>query len=125
MGYRSTVRSNVNKAFQLIGDLAQQMTLYKSKPVAYDFSEGEVEIKNEATLVVTGVLINASQSRLGNGALTQGRVTNSSIIIKKEDVEDYSILTDFDRIKVGTKKYGVVGFEDNDYTITLTVVKGE
>ena len=115
MALRDLVNRNVNLAFNTIGDLAIDVMLMDKSVSDYDFEFNETIDGSTRTATVKAVVINRSKLPESPG------LEHIELIMKSADIPDPSV---YDSVIMDNIEYSVSTFEDNDYTITMTVVGG-
>jgi len=113
MGLKSTIETNVENAFSILGDLTVDVTLTKNSN-SYSFGTSDVSSKT-TNVTVKGVLL--ANATLPNET---GR-TGSVLILKSADV---GTLGPNDSFKVGQKTYRFRNYVDNGFTVEVEISGG-
>jgi hypothetical protein len=116
MGFRSTVNGNVKKAFALLGDLAQNVTLTRKANSGFNFATNAPIASTITASIVKGVLIKQRDDpKVGSSIQT-------SFMFKAADISDPTI---YDTITMldGEVWKVVPPFANDGYVITISVAK--
>lgn len=118
MGYANTIRGNVKKAFNLLGDLALDVTLSHTANAGFDFATNSTITPVLTTKVIKGVLVERKRER--------GEKPNSSaqmsFLFKAEDLDDPTVYDTITTI-AGAIWRVVPPYSNDGYLITVNVAK--
>lgn len=118
MGYRTTVRSNVQKAFNILKDLAINVTFSRSTVTEFDFATNAAVATVIPPVIVKAILINKARKPDSE----QSGTSSTSLLMKVEDISDPTI---YDRITMpdGSVWRIVTPCSNDGYTITVEIRK--
>lgn len=123
MGYANTIKGNVRKAFNMVGDLAVNATLTRNANTGYDFATASVKTPTTTSKVVKAILI--TKRRQSADKLSSSLQT--SFLMKAEDVPDptvYDTLTVSAGISTAVGTWRMVPpYENDGYLITVNCAK--
>jgi len=110
MGYKALVNSNVNKAFDLVKDLADVITLTKKVSTSFDFNTGIASSTETAAIVTKAVVVEVNKKSKDRNTLYK------NLMLKTLDVGDVANL---DKVSLlGAEwKIGPLIFTNNYVTI--------
>lgn len=114
--FNTLLTTNVEKAFSLIGDLAEDVILSTIDTVAYDFATSTTSTNAAATTTVSGVISKIYNSDAPNTQLY------ADIILKSTDIS-IDGLDNYDVVTFRSKSWNIVRADDNGFVITLVVSK--
>lgn len=115
--FNKLLTTNVDLAFKLIGDLAEDITLKPVETTTYDFATSTTIKTTAAEKTVKGVVSKTYNSDGPNPQVL------TEIIIKSNDLTVDELDT-YDQIKLRSKTFSIIKAEDNGYIVELTVSKG-
>ena len=115
--FKQLLDTNVTKAFNLIGDLAEDIKLKTVTSTDFDFSTSTTTTTNDTQITIKGVVSKVYNSE---GADTK---MLADIIIKSKDIS-IDTIDNYDVVFLRGKDWNIKTAEDNGYVITLTVSKG-
>lgn len=119
MSLSRRVTTLVRKAFNLVGDIAKNVTLSQKTVESFDFATGN-NLPNPTvttTSVVKAIILSKKRfdRKSGSHSIT------TEIMFKTEDIEDMSV---YDTVTVDNVVWRLVPPYKNDgYVITMTIVK--
>ena len=113
MGYDALVKNNVRKAFNLIGDLKEIVTLTLKKSTAYNFSTAQPAFTAPTTKDVQGLFI---QKKGRDGSL------ECQFMLKAEDLDSPDLYDKLTRTN-GEVWSLVQPFVNDGYIITINLAK--
>ena len=116
MSLRSLVESQVDFAFEQLGDLKTSMTFSGKEETAYNPVSGEVEVTGAVAMTVSGV-IESNYSVIGNDGAT---LYHMDLLFNRKEIE-VSALHTFDHVLVNGSTHPIINFVDDGYTVTVTV----
>lgn len=123
MGYRGTVKSNVNKAFRLLKDLAVPVTLTSKSDSGFDFATNSVKTPVSLTKPIMAIPVTKRRSPDGKGSHS----LQHSFLLKASDIDDPTIYDTLSVLGVNdavAQVWKVVPpYENDGYTITVNVSK--
>ena len=118
MGYSSTVKNGVRKAFNSVGDLVQLVTLTKKSVTGYDFATNVVAATTAPPLVIKGILTEKK------------RMPGKEAPLSKQmqflfNAEDFNEPATYDTITTTTGDvwYVVLPYTNDGYLVTVNVTK--
>ena len=114
MSYRTLITNNVIDAFNLVGDIAEDMTFTNETVTGYDFSNQTLVNGTSNTKTVKGIVSKEYKTNDDKPRI------NADIILKTSDI-DSKTLDGYDTLVFRTKNWAINKYEDNGYVITLTV----
>jgi hypothetical protein len=120
MGYRTTIAGNVKLAFNLLKDLATDVTLVQKSSTGFDFSTGLPITGTTTTKVIKGVL---TKKKRASGDKELSKTITEVFLFKAEDIDDPTV---YDTIQAvtGGGIWRIIPPCDNDgYIITVNVAK--
>ena len=110
---RSQVRSYVNLAFNIIGDLATDLKFVRNSASSFNFALGSPEMSTPITTFIKGVVEQAKKEDSATYSL--------KVLCKNTDVPDVTI---FDYIEIDNVKYNIVHPAETDgYTTEIKATK--
>ena len=116
MAFRTLITNEVNNAFNLLQDLAENITFTNVSNVSYDFSTGETSetTGDQATYraVITKMNKNPSDST----------IITAEVLLKTADV-DIEDLDNYDTLRFRNNDWKINNIEDNGFAVTLTVAR--
>lgn len=71
MGYRQLIDANLTRAFNLVKDLAVDVTFVKKSGTSFDFGAGEVEHKTSLSIATKAVVIDGSKPSKDNNVMKE------------------------------------------------------
>jgi hypothetical protein len=120
MSLRSTVRSNVRKAFSAIKDLAIDITLQQSDSSSFNFRTASAEQTEVVSTVIKGVVIEKKRDKR-EIQTSEANTLKAEIIVITADVSD---LTVYDTAIFEGKSWKVIQpVKDNGYIVVLDVAR--
>jgi hypothetical protein len=114
MSYKTLITNNVKDAFNLVGDIAEDMTLTNETVDGYDFANQTIVNGNTLNAVIKGIVTKEYKTNDDKPRI------NADIILKSSDI-DSKTLDGYDSLVFRSKTWGINKYEDNGYIITLTV----
>jgi len=117
MSLRSFVESQVDFAFEQIGDLKTMVVFSGKESTEYNHASGEVEISGAAEMVALGVVESNYSTISGEGHT----VYHMDILFNKKEMSSVSKLHTFDHVTVNNTTHPIINFVDDGYTVTVTV----
>ena len=121
MGYKSLVDSQVTMAFNLLKDLADDVTLNKSSNVSFNFNTGAKEEKSIPTVIKAVVITDDKKSDIHNSIKREVLFKTRSL----GDINGYDSMTfenAHDTHLNGTWKLGPI-INNDGYTILAEIYK--
>ena len=112
MGYSALVERNIDKAFKLIGDLANTVTLVR-KADSFNFSTLNVKSVELANLVTLAVITVVKKPT------TEHNVKATSMILKTKEVGDINL---FDTVIVNSETYKIGPVVSTDGFLTMVEI---
>ena len=116
--FTQLLKDNVDLAFNLIGDLAEDVTLKTTASVDYDFSTSTTNTTADTQKVIKGVISKIYSPEEDNSILL------ADIIVKSTDISVDEI-DNYDVVNFRNKDWNMRVAKDNSYIITITVQQGE
>lgn len=112
MALRGILQKATDTAFNVVGDLAVDVTFTAGTPSAYNFGTNEVTVTEATSKTVRGIITTTDSDPLG--------VNRSSrvLIVKYSDVGDVDI---YDSFAIGTKSYDIKVIDSNGFTVELDI----
>jgi hypothetical protein len=119
MGYKSMIRGQVNKAFSLVKDLADIVTLTEKNATGFNFSTNTATISTPTTKSIKGLLVERKNTK---GKKDIGTTLNMSYLFKSDDLNSPDI---YDTITTsnGDVWKMVPPYINDGYLITVNVTK--
>ena len=115
--FNKLLTTNIDLAFKLIGDLAEDITLKPIDSTTFDFSTSTTTKTSGTEKTVKGVINKTYNSTGPNPQVL------TEIIIKSNNLTIDEIDT-YDQVRLRSKDFNIIKAEDNGYIVTLTVSKG-
>jgi hypothetical protein len=118
MRYGNTIRSNVKRAFNMIGDLAQLVTLSSQANSGFNFATNAVTTTTTTTLVIKGFLIEKRK----NPSDKLDATIQSSFLFNAEDLPNPAM---YDTITTAANVVWkiVPPYKTDDFLITINVAR--
>lgn len=117
MGYSNTIKGNVKKAFNLLGDIAVNVTFSHTTNSGFNFSTAEVTAPATTTKTIKGFIVAKRRERNEK----PDNAVQMSLIFKAEDIPDPSI---YDTITADSIVWRVIPpYNSDGYVITVNIVK--
>lgn len=114
MSFKTLITNNVTNAFNLIGDLAENITFTNTTVNEYDFSSQSTVSTTDTSLTIKGVVTKSYKTNNDKPRI------NADVMIKSSDVNS-EILDGYDTVVLRSKTWSINSMEDNGYTINLTI----
>jgi hypothetical protein len=114
MSFKTLITNNVTNAFNLIGDLAENITFTNTTVNDYDFANQSINSTTDTSINIKGVVIKNYKTNDDNPRM------NADIMIKSSDVNS-EILDGYDTVVLRSKTWNINKIEDDGYVINLTV----
>tara|TARA_R110002126_G_scaffold108262_5_gene244205 strand:- start:12908 stop:13264 length:357 start_codon:yes stop_codon:yes gene_type:complete len=114
MSFKNLLNNNVTTAFNLIGDLAENITFTNTTVSEYDFANQSTTSTTDASLSIKGVVIKVYKTNNDKPRI------NADIMIKSSDVNS-EVLDGYDTIVLRSKTWAIKEIDDNGYVINLTI----
>lgn len=114
MSFKTLITNNVTNAFNLIGDLAENITFTNTTVNDYDFANQSINSDDDTSINIKGVVIKSYKTNDDNPRI------NADIMIKSSDVNS-EILDGYDTVVLRSKTWNINKIEDDGYVINLTV----
>jgi len=114
MSFKTLITNNVTNAFNLIGDLAENITFTNTTVSEYDFANQSTVSTTDTSLDIKGVVTKSYKTNDDKPRI------NADIMIKSSDVNS-EILDGYDSIILRSKTWSINKIEDDGYVINLTV----
>ena len=114
MSFKTLITNNVTNAFNLIGDLAENITFTNTTVNDYDFANQSINSNTDTSINIKGVVIKSYKTNDDNPRI------NADIMIKSSDVNS-EILDGYDTVVLRSKTWNINKIEDDGYVINLTV----
>ncbi len=121
MGYLSMVRGNARKAFSLVKDLADDVTLTSKNNVTYDFGTKDATAATQTTKVVKGIL--KEQKRYFSSSDSEIHATvGKEFLFLAEDISDPTL---YDTITMSNSSVWrmIPPYKNDGILITVTVTR--
>lgn len=110
MGYNALVKTHVRNAFNLIGDLAIDITLSQSTPTGYNFNTKTLE-NNSATVTTVKAVREYIEREPSDNTI------KVKLIMIADDIINPKI---YDTVTFDGQTWTIIPpYEDNGYTITI------
>ena len=117
MAFKSLITNEVRNAFNLLQDLAEDITFTNNTSTSYDFSTGDVtEDANKTTTIIKGVISKMSKDVNDNTMII------AEVILKSEDASIIDI-DNYDTINFRNRNWSINNVEDNGFAVTLTAAR--
>ena len=115
MGYRAIVNSNVTTAFNMLRDLAEDVTLNESSGETFDFGTGETVAGDNKSVTVKAVVIQDDKQS------TEHNTIKRQILFKTRGLGDINV---YDSVVISgdTWRFGST-LNDDGYTVLAEVYK--
>jgi len=114
MSYQKLIQNNVNLAFDLIGDIGENITFTNKTVTDYNFSTQTVSSSVDTSITVKAVV--ESQYRTNDDTPR----LECNLLIDSKNIDSKNI-DNYDNIVFRNKTWKILKFEDNNYIINLTV----
>jgi hypothetical protein len=114
MSFKNLITNNVTTAFNLIGDLAENLTFTNTTVSDYDFANQSTTSTSDVSLTIKGVVTKSYKTNNDKPRI------NADIMIKSSDVNS-EILDGYDTVVLRSKTWSINSMEDNGYVINLTI----
>jgi hypothetical protein len=114
MSFKNLLNNNVTTAFNLIGDLAENITFTNTTVTEYDFANQSTTSTTDVSLSIKGVVIKVYKTNNDKPRI------NADIMIKSSDVNS-EVLDGYDTIVLRSKTWAIKEIDDNGYVINLTI----
>ena len=110
MSYKALINKNINKAFNMLKDLAEDVTLVKKSSNTFNFGTGDVTNTESASILTKALLLDSNKKSDAHN------VTTKNVMLKTQEVGD---LNAYDKLTIaGTEwKFGPVINSDNYITL--------
>jgi len=116
MGYKALIDKNVLKAFNLLKDLAEVVTLVKKTGVSFDFNTLTATEVNAASITTKAVITDSTK------ASDKTNVMTKVMLLKTKDIGDIAL---YDKIQYKSATW-VIGLPvTSDNFITIVTVQKE
>ena len=116
MAFRTLITNEVNNAFNLLQDLAENITFTNVSNVSYDFSTGETSETTGTQATYRAVVTKMNKDPSDNTIIT------AEVLLKTADV-DINDLDNYDTITIRNNSWKINNIEDNGFAVTLTVAR--
>jgi len=113
MGYNSLVSRNVDKAFKLIGDLANTVTLVRKATSTFNFSTLNIKETDQANLVTTAII---SDIKKPSG---EHNTKASSLMLKTKEIGDINL---FDTVIINNESFKIGPLISTDGFVTTVEI---
>lgn len=114
MSFKTLITNNVTNAFNLIGDLAENITFTNTTVTEYDFANQSTVSTEDTSLTIKGVVTKSYKTNDDKPRI------NADVMIKSSDVNS-EVLDGYDTVVLRSKTWSINSMEDNGYTINLTI----
>ena len=114
MSFKTLLTNNITNAFNLIGDLAENMTFTNTTVNDYDFANQSTTSTTDASLVIKGVVTKSYKTNNDKPRM------NADVMIKSSDV-DSEVLDGYDTVVLRSKTWTINEMTDDGYVINLTI----
>jgi hypothetical protein len=115
MGYRSLVVNKVRKAFDLVKDLAIEVTLTQKDTTGFNFGTAENNMSTPVITVVKAVVVTSDKTSAEKGTITK------EVLLKSEDVNDITL---YDKITINGIVWSInFPHKDDGYVTTLNIYR--
>lgn len=116
MGYNELMISKVRQVFNLIGNLAINVTLTQKATTSYDFAEASNVVSAPITKVIKGIEDKNGKKKADTATITK-EMTFKSEDLPDPDIYDYLVMPD------GTSWRFIPPYENDGYLIKVTLSK--
>jgi len=114
MSYQKLIKSNVKNAFNVIGDIAEDIVFTNKNVTNYNFATQAITSTTDTSFTAKAVI--ESQFRTNDDT---PRIECNLLL--DSDYIDSSKIDNYDSIVLRDKTWKILKFEDNNYIINLTV----
>lgn len=115
MGYRATVSAQVARAFRMVGDLADDVTLRSSTASGYDFSTRTPSVTGPVSKTVRAILVQDKAPARPSSTL------NRTVLLRAEDVPTPDV---YDEVVIDGVAWRIVPpYEADRFLITLRLAR--
>jgi len=114
MGYHKLIQDNVKNAFNVIGDIAEDITFTNKNVTSYNFTTQSVVSSTDVSFTVKAVI--ESQYRTNDDTPR----LECKIMIDSANL-DSKLIDNYDNVVIRGKTWKINSFEDNNYVINLIV----
>lgn len=115
MGYQTTIKANIKKAFRIAGDIAKDVTLSQSTSSGFDFATNTATVSASVSKPIKGILVARKKNRDDAKAASQ-----QDFLFQSSDftnMSSYDTITELD----GTVWKMVLPFRDDGFLVTVSV----
>jgi len=116
MGYKALVNKNVAKAFTLLKDLAEDITLTKKTATSFNFSTLTASDTEAAALTTKAVITDSNKQSLDRN------VVKKIMLLKTQDIGDISL---YDKISYNSQTWLIGPSILSDNFVTVVEVQKE
>lgn len=116
MAFRNLIQSQVNNAFNLIGDLAENIMFTNNSVSEYNFETGDTTEVTGSQVTIRGVVSKMSKDVNDNTMIV------AELTLKTSDVSTIEI-DNYDAITFRNKSWSINSVEDNGFATILTAVR--
>ena len=116
MAFKTLITNQVNSAFNLIQDLAEDITFTNNSVSEYNFETGETTQVDGAQVIIKGVISKMSKD------INDNTMMIAEVILKTEDASAVDI-DNYDIISFRNKTWNVNSVDDNGFAVTLNVAR--
>jgi len=116
MSYSSLINSNLNKAFNLVKDLAVDATFTKRSDKSFNFATRTVKSSSGETITTKIIVLDSKKPSKDRNTVTQ------QIMLKTAELGDLSL---YDSIMIGTTSWKLGKFIRDDGFINIVELERE
>ena len=116
MAFKNLIANQVNSAFNLIQDLAEDITFTNNSVSEYNFDTGETTQVDGTSITIKGVISKMSKD-INDNTMMVAEVTLKTSDVSSIDIDNYDV------ISFRNKTWNVNSVDDNGFAVTLTAVR--
>ena len=116
MGYKALINLNINKAFDLIEDLADDVVLTKKLASSFNFSTIEAKVSTSETVTTKAIITDIKKQSSEHSALYK------SAMFKTQDIGDINA---YDTLVIDNQNWKVGPLTRSDRFITVVEIYKE
>lgn len=116
MAFKNRILNQVNRAFDILQDLAEDISFTNVTDVEYDFNNSEASETVETTKIIKGVITKMYKD------INDNTILLSEVIIKTVDASGND-LDNYDTITFRNKNWNINSLEDNGFSVTIIAAR--
>ena len=115
MGYKTKINTNVNKAFNLVKDLAEDITFNK-KSLNFDFNTATAKTQDSESVITKAIITDINKTSKEHNAMYK------MIMLKTQDIGDIKA---YDTIIINSESWKIGPIIKSDGYITIVEIYKE